>query len=59
MVEQVAFQTVFQFLQTGGILVGVFYCVMKLTYVFLAIGGESLLGRERSPFLWGQAPVLA
>jgi len=30
MVEQVAFQTVFQFLQTVGILVGVFYYVMTI-----------------------------
>jgi hypothetical protein len=30
MVEQVAFQTVFQFLQTVGILVGVFYYIMTL-----------------------------
>ena len=53
MVEQVAFQTVFQFLQTVGILVGVFYYIMTLTYILLAIGGESLLGRERSPSLRG------
>ena len=43
----------FQFLQTVGILVGVFYYVMILTYLFFAIGGESLLGRERSPSLRG------
>jgi hypothetical protein len=30
MVEQMAFQTVFQFLQTMGILVGVFYYVMTI-----------------------------
>ena len=30
MVEQAAFQTVFQFLQTVGILVGVFYYVMTI-----------------------------
>ena len=32
MVEQVTFQTIFQFLQTLGILVGVFYYVMTLRY---------------------------
>jgi hypothetical protein len=30
MVEQITFQTIFQFLQTVGILVGVFYYIMTL-----------------------------
>jgi hypothetical protein len=30
MVEQVTFQTIFQFLQTVGILVGVFYYIMTI-----------------------------